>query len=57
MKRIHMNAIGHPILGDHFYGTKESLGMSKRCLLHAETICIQHPRTGEQIMFQAPCEF
>ncbi|CAM9686529.1 unnamed protein product [Discosporangium mesarthrocarpum] len=55
--RIHMDAIGHPILGDHFYGTRASLAMANRCLLHAERIWIDHPATGERVMFEAPCEF
>ncbi|CAM9579719.1 unnamed protein product, partial [Ascophyllum nodosum] len=55
--RLHMDAIGHPILGDHFYGTKESLAMADRCLLHAHTLCLRHPITGEPRMFLAPCDF
>ncbi|CAM9311386.1 unnamed protein product [Ectocarpus fasciculatus] len=55
--RLHMNAIGHPILGDHFYGTKDSLALADRCLLHAHTLCLRHPKTGERTMFTAPCEF
>lgn len=52
-----MDAIGHPILGDHFYGTKESLALANRCLLHAQTLNIVHPVTGEPLMFNAECEF
>lgn len=52
-----MDAIGHPILGDHFYGTKESLALADRCLLHAHTLCLRHPITGKRTMFTAPCEF
>ncbi|CAM9619479.1 unnamed protein product, partial [Hapterophycus canaliculatus] len=55
--RLHMDAIGHPILGDHFYGTKESLVLADRCLLHAHTLCVRHPITGERTIFTAPCEF
>lgn len=57
VQRLHMDAIGHPILGDHFYGTKESLALAKRCLLHAQTLSIVHPVTGEPLTFDAPCEF
>lgn len=55
--RLHMDAIGHPILGDHFYGTKDSLELADRCLLHAKTLCLRHPITGERRMFTAPCDF
>ena len=56
-QRLHMDAIGHPILGDHFYGTKESLALADRCLLHAHTLVLRHPTSGERTMFTAPCEF
>lgn len=57
LQRLHMDAIGHPILGDHFYGTKDSLELADRCLLHAKTLCLRHPITGERRMFTAPCDF
>ena len=33
--RVHMLALGHPILGDRFYATPEALAMAPRLLLHA----------------------
>ena len=35
--RVHMLALGHPILGDRFYATSPALAMAPRLLLHAET--------------------
>ncbi|WP_347331307.1 RluA family pseudouridine synthase [Marinimicrobium locisalis] len=47
--RVHMMALGHPILGDTLYGTIESKRASKRLLLHATSIVFTHPRTGSQV--------
>ncbi|MCE2595125.1 bifunctional tRNA pseudouridine(32) synthase/23S rRNA pseudouridine(746) synthase RluA [Motilimonas cestriensis] len=52
--RVHMQAIGHPILGDYFYATPEALAMSERLLLHATWLKIKHPRTHQSMEFS--CE-
>ena len=49
--RVHMLAIGHPILGDRFYGTPEGISASKRLQLHAEALTFIHPATGEWVDF------
>ncbi len=48
--RVHMHAIGHPILGDELYGTEESLSSSPRLLLHASKLTLTHPESGEKIV-------
>lgn len=40
--RVHMAAIGHPILGDALYGGKAS-NQAERLLLHAQTLSFVHP--------------
>jgi tRNA pseudouridine32 synthase/23S rRNA pseudouridine746 synthase len=53
--RVHMQALGHPILGDDLYATPEALAKADRLLLHATKIAFQHPVTGENVCFtQAP---
>ena len=47
--RLHMQAIGHPILGCEFYASKEALAKAPRLLLHATDIVFAHPFSGEQI--------
>ena len=47
--RVHMLALGHPILGDRFYATGNALTASPRLLLHAETITFDHPTSGDRI--------
>lgn len=55
--RVHMQALGHPILGDKFYANASVCAMAKRLLLHAETLTIQHPQSGQQITFCCPADF
>ena len=55
--RVHMLALGHPILGDRFYATPEALAMAPRLLLHAETLTITHPAYGNAMTFRAPLDF
>lgn len=55
--RVHMQAIGHPVLGDKFYASGESLLRANRLLLHAETLIITHPKNGKRLKFQATAEF
>ena len=55
--RVHMNEIGHPILGDVFYSTGEALAAADRLQLHAEELRFKHPRTGEPMHVVVPCPF
>jgi 23S rRNA pseudouridine1911/1915/1917 synthase len=50
--RVHMQDIGHPIVGDSKYGaTSDPIG---RLGLHAEVLAFEHPITGEALRFEAP---
>ena len=55
--RLHMLALGHPILGDKFYAHPQAKALSPRLCLHAESLQIQHPITGETMGFTAPVGF
>jgi 23S rRNA pseudouridine1911/1915/1917 synthase len=47
--------IGHPILGDHQYGSQFSCPYEAgRILLHAETIAFHHPFSKKFLSFSAP---
>lgn len=54
--RVHMLALGHPILGDPFYAP-ESARAHPRLMLHAETLGLRHPDGGRQMRFRATCPF
>ena len=50
--RVHLAAIGHPILGDDLYGGPAAPGIS-RPALHAHTLAFDHPETGQPLRFEA----
>lgn len=55
--RLHMLAIGHPILGCEFYANETALNKSPRLLLHATELVFQHPITGERVLRVCNPEF
>jgi tRNA pseudouridine32 synthase/23S rRNA pseudouridine746 synthase len=54
--RVHLAAVGHPILGDPLYGSPQA-PHSNRLRLHASGLAFQHPFSAELLQFQAPCPF
>lgn len=55
--RVHMTSTGHPLLGDPLYGPKKMpYPVQGGQLLHAFRIGFVHPRTGEEMLFEAPPE-
>ncbi len=52
--RLHMQWLGHPILGDRFYGDANS---APRLCLHAEMLSFDHPLTQKRVTFTAPMPF
>ncbi|WP_337013156.1 bifunctional tRNA pseudouridine(32) synthase/23S rRNA pseudouridine(746) synthase RluA [Pantoea sp. AS142] len=55
--RVHMLALGHPILGDNFYAHPEAKAMAPRLQLHAESLTITHPAFGNAMTFRQPADF
>ncbi|WP_406828770.1 pseudouridine synthase [Microbulbifer sp. ARAS458-1] len=49
--RVHMQAMGHPILGDPFYAHPEAQGAASRLLLHAQELGFEHPALGHPMHF------
>ena len=55
--RVHMASIGHPVLGDPVYGPKKSpWPVQGGQLLHAFRLGFVHPRTGQELLFEAEPE-
>jgi tRNA pseudouridine32 synthase/23S rRNA pseudouridine746 synthase len=54
--RVHMLALGHPILGDQIYAP-ETVASHARLMLHAESLSLHHPATGERVGFAARVPF
>ncbi len=55
--RVHMQAIGHPILGDALYAPPEVLQLASRLLLHASELRFAHPCSGEPLAFASVAPF
>ena len=55
--RVHLQAIGHPILGDALYAPLEVAAASARLLLHATELGFAHPISGEWTSFTSPDGF
>jgi 23S rRNA pseudouridine1911/1915/1917 synthase len=51
--RVHMAAIGHPVVGDARYGTPDRRLGAGRFFLHAYELAFDHPRSGERLTFKA----
>lgn len=55
--RVHMQAIGHPILGDRFYADDAALVAADRLQLHASELVLRHPVGGAEMVFSAVVPF
>lgn len=55
--RVHMQMIGHAILGDKFYADAATFAAAERLQLHAQTLSLQHPSSGKTIIFSVNCSF
>jgi 23S rRNA pseudouridine1911/1915/1917 synthase len=51
--RVHMAAIGHPVVADRVYGHGAELGLDRQ-FLHAAELAFAHPMSGEPIEVSAP---
>ena len=52
--RVHLAAVGHPVLGDVVYGGVRAGAPFGRPALHAAMLSFDHPVTGETLSFEAP---
>lgn len=55
--RVHMQALGHPIVGDEFYSQGEAFSCSDRLALHAAELSFYHPRSHWLRSIFVPCDF
>ncbi len=55
--RLHLQSIGHPILGDNLYSPPEVIALADRLMLHAQSLWLVHPGTAEPMTFEAECPF
>lgn len=55
--RVHMQALGHPMLGDALYGSEIIQARAERLLLHAESVVFQHPLSGDEVFYNSEVPF
>ena len=55
--RVHMQALGHPIVGDEFYSEGEAFNYSDRLELHAAELSFYHPSSQQLENAFVPCDF
>lgn len=55
--RVHMAAMGHPILGDTLYADAATRAAHPRLLLHAAELALVHPTTGQPMRWERAAEF
>lgn len=55
--RVHMLALGHPILGDPLYAHEYALHAAPRLCLHADKLGITHPVSQQRLDFSCPPPF
>lgn len=55
--RVHLQSIGHPMLGDSLYAPPEVRALSPRLMLHARDLGFPHPFTDEAMSFSLPVDW
>lgn len=55
--RVHMMALGHPIVGDEFYADTEARDYSARLQLHSTELSFYHPKTDQLCTQFVRCDF
>lgn len=55
--RVHMQSLGHPLLGDRLYAHHDALAAHTRLCLHASRLVISHPHTKQHLTFDNPAPF
>jgi tRNA pseudouridine32 synthase/23S rRNA pseudouridine746 synthase len=55
--RVHLQAIGHPIVGDALYAPQDVAAAAPRLLLHATELALLHPGTGEPARWTSAAPF
>jgi len=55
--RVHLQHIGHPILGDRFYAHPDALKMSDRLYLHSMSLTLEHPKSLKEMTFSVDTPF
>ena len=55
--RVHMQSIGHPMMGDTLYAPADIAALSPRLMLHAHSLSFAHPFNQDNMAFTAPVDW
>ena len=55
--RLHLQSIGHVILGDDLYADPAAQAKAPRLLLHATILEFTHPASGQRLVIESPVPF
>jgi tRNA pseudouridine32 synthase/23S rRNA pseudouridine746 synthase len=55
--RVHLMALGHAIVGDALYASPRVQAMAARLLLHASSLALSHPLSGQPMQWHSPAPF
>lgn len=55
--RVHLQALGHPILGDELYASPQVCAQAERLLLHAAVLSFPHPASSESFCIRSKVPF
>ena len=55
--RVHLQSIGHPMLGDSLYAPPDIKALSPRLMLHAQELAFVHPFTEQALAFKVPVQW
>ena len=55
--RVHMQYLGHPIVGDTLYATPQQQQLMPRLCLHAQQLSFYHPKTGQLLQYSCEVPF
>lgn len=55
--RVHLNSLGHPILGDPLYAHARALQAAPRLCLHASELAFEHPGNSRPLHVHCPADF
>ncbi|MFM2449758.1 MAG: hypothetical protein RIS44_2208 [Pseudomonadota bacterium] len=55
--RVHLQAIGHPIVGDPLYAPLPWQNDAQRLLLHSQELSLTHPQSAQTVVWRASADF
>ena len=55
--RVHLEAIGHPIVGDRLYAPLPRQNDAQRLLLHSQELALNHPQSAQAVVWRTHADF